>query len=619
MPLVVRLAVIDYEACHPDKCGSMPCVRFCPVNRGGTIAIEPSDAKKGKPVIYEATCIACGICVKKCPFDAIYIVNLPEDLEKRVVHRYGENLFKLYGIPTPIRGKIVGILGRNGTGKSTALRILSGEIIPNLGNYKEPSTWDDVIRKFRGSEVYNYFRDLVDKRLRVIHKIQGIEVIPKRIKGAVVQILSKIDERGMLKEVIDYLGMSSMLSKDVRELSGGELQKLAVAAALLRDGGVYLFDEPSSYLDVRERLRLSLAIRDLLPKDSYVLVVEHDLAVLDYISDYVVLTFGEPGAYGYFSKPYATGAGIGHFLKGFLPAENMRIRDYEIIFMRKTRPGGSVEISGGIIAEWGDIVKKLGGFTLRVKGDRIYGGEVIGIVGPNAIGKTTFARILAGEIEPDEGYTSTGALRISYKPQFLSPSMFDSESQSVEELLKKISPESLNQDSWLYADVTRKLGIVKLLPRDISSLSGGELQKLAIAVTLSREADIYLLDEPSAHIDVEDRITVARAIKRVVENRGRAAIVIEHDVSIMDFIADRIMVFKGEPGVEGIAEAPTSVKSGMNSLLKYLDVTFRRDPRTNRPRINKPGSYLDRYQKSLGEYYYETPHDIEAPVNEQEE
>ena len=613
---MTRLAVIDYEACHPDKCGGMPCVRFCPVNRGGTIAIEPSDAKKGKPVIYEATCIACGICVRKCPFDAIYIVNLPEDLEKRVVHRYGENLFKLYGIPTPVQGKIMGILGRNGTGKSTALRILSGEITPNLGNYKEPPTWDDVIKRFRGSEAYNYFRDLVDKKLRVIHKIQGIEAIQRYIKGPVAKILSRIDERGLLKEVTDYLDMGSMLSKDVRELSGGELQKLAVAAALLRDGNVYLFDEPSSYLDVRERLRLSLAIRDLLPKGSYALVVEHDLAVLDYISDYVVLAFGEPGAYGYFSKPYATGAGVGHFLKGFLPAENMRIREYEIVFTKKSRSDEPVHIQGGIVAEWSDIVKKLDGFILRVRGDRIYRGEAIGVVGPNAIGKTTFARILAGEIEPDEGYTSTRALRISYKPQFLSPSILSPEPQTVEELLKKTSQEALNQDSWLYTDVIKKLGIIKLLPREIHSLSGGELQRLAIAVALSREADIYLLDEPSAHIDIEERITIARAIKRTVENRRCAAIVIEHDMSIMDFIADRVMVFKGEPGVEGVAEAPTSVRSGMNSLLRYLGITFRRDPRTNRPRINKPGSYLDRYQKSIGEYYYEAPQDIETQSDE---
>jgi ATP-binding cassette subfamily E protein 1 len=402
-----------------------------------------------------------------------------------------------------------------------------------------------------------------------------------------------------------------MIGKDIGGLSGGELQKLAIAAALLRDGNVYLFDEPSSYLDVRERLRLSLAIRDLIPKGAYALVVEHDLAVLDYVSDYVVITFGEPGAYGYFSKPYGTGAGIGHFLRGYLPSENMRIRDAEIIFSDRSRSETQAQQRPEVLlAEWSNLVKKLGDFQLKIQGGKIYRGEVIGVVGPNAIGKTTFARLLAGELEPDEGFVGTSVLRISYKPQFLSPTIFGEGSLTVEEILRKTSPEALNQDSWIYNDVVRKLGIVKLMPREISGLSGGELQKVAIAVTLSREADLYLLDEPSAHIDVEDRITVTRAIKRVVENKRSAAIVIEHDVSIIDFIADRLFVFKGEPGREGYAEHPTSIRKGMNSLLSYLGVTFRRDPRTKRPRINKPGSYLDRYQKSIGEYYYELPEEM---------
>lgn len=614
---MTRLAVIDYESCHPDKCGGMPCVRFCPVNRGGVIAIEPSDARKGKPIIYEATCIACGICVKKCPFDSIYIVNLPDDLEKKVMHRYGENLFKLYGIPTPVQGKIIGILGRNGTGKSTALKILSGEIVPNLGNYRDPPSWDDILKRLRGSEAYNYFRKLVDKKLRVIHKIQSIEAIPKYVKGEVRQIISRIDERGIGKDVVEYFNMHGMIEKNVRELSGGELQKLAIAAALLREGNVYLFDEPSSYLDVRERLRLSLAIRDLVPGNAYTLVVEHDLAVLDYVSDYIVITFGEPGAYGYFSKLYGTGAGIGHFLRGYLPSENMRIRETEIIFTSRSRGEAyTQQKSDTLLAEWSNLVKRLGDFQLKMQEGRIYIGEVIGIVGPNAIGKTTFARILAGELEPDEGYVSTVALRISYKPQFLSPMIFEDGSLSVEELLRKTSPEALNQDSWIYNDVVRKLGIIRLLSREISGLSGGELQKVAIAVALSKDADLYLLDEPSAHIDVEDRITVARAIRRVIENKRRAAIVIEHDVSIIDFIADRLLVFKGDPGREGYAESPASIRKGMNSLLSCLGVTFRRDPRTKRPRINKPGSYLDRYQKSVGEYYYEPPEEMSEAIEE---
>ncbi|MGC9009047.1 MAG: ribosome biogenesis/translation initiation ATPase RLI [Sulfolobales archaeon] len=603
---MVRLAVIDYDSCHPDKCGNMPCVRFCPINRGGTIAIEPSDEKKGKPIIYETICIGCGICVKKCPFEAITILNLPDELERNVIHRYGVNAFKLYGLPTPISGKIVGILGRNGTGKTTALKILGGEILPNFGELDKKIDYDYVLRRFRGTELYNHFKELADKKIRVIHKIQRIELIQKYIRGSVREVLSKIDERGVLRDLIDTLSMQNMLDKSIRELSGGELQKLAIAAALSRQGDLYLFDEPSSYLDVRERLRIATTIRDLVPPSTKVLVVEHDLAVLDYISDYVSIVYGEPGAYGIFSKIYGVGAGINHFLQGFLPAENMLIRKEPIRFLEKeVLEETSRQSEKRILVSWSRLVKRLGEFSLEVEEGEVYRSEVLGVLGPNAIGKTTFVRLIAGELKPDEGETTSIGLRISYKPQFITPSgIGGSEDDTVEDFLKKKAPELLNTESWIYIDVTRKLSIHKLLQKKLGELSGGELQKIAVAIALAQDADLYLLDEPSAHIDVEDRITVAKAIRRSVENKNIAAIVVDHDLNIIDYLSDRIIVFKGEPGVRGYAESPKGLRKSMNSFLSMLNVTFRRDPKTKRPRMNKPGSYFDRLQRELGEYYY---------------
>ncbi|MEM4750657.1 MAG: 4Fe-4S binding protein, partial [Desulfurococcaceae archaeon] len=100
---MVRVAVIDRDYCKPNKCNS-ECIRFCPVNRGRKKKAVELSEDRTRAVIYEDVCVGCGICVKKCPFSAISIVNVPDELEKLLMHRYGENMFKLYGLPAPRAG-----------------------------------------------------------------------------------------------------------------------------------------------------------------------------------------------------------------------------------------------------------------------------------------------------------------------------------------------------------------------------------------------------------------------------------------------------------------------------------------------------------------------------------
>jgi Predicted ATPase, RNase L inhibitor (RLI) homolog len=127
---------------------------------------------------------------------------------------------------------------------------------------------------------------------------------------------------------------------------------------------------------------------------------------------------------------------------------------------------------------------------------------------------------------------------------------------------------------------------------------------VAIAGCLSTEAQLYVLDEPSAHLDVEQRIQATTAIRRFAENNDKSVLVIDHDIYMIDLLADRLVVFDGEPAVDGHAAPPQSMRAGMNEFLEQLAITFRRDERTSRPRINKPDSQLDRTQKAAGEYYY---------------
>jgi ATP-binding cassette subfamily E protein 1 len=599
---MVRVATIDYELCNPSKCGT-PCIRFCPINKTKPYkAIELSDQRKGKPIIYEDKCIACGICIKKCPFKAISIVNLPEEIEEKLLHRYGPNAFKLYGLPIPIKGKFIAIIGPNGAGKTTALKILSGNLVPNFGRYDVEPQKDHVLTRFKGTQLYMYFNDLYSNRLKVVHKVQYIEFIPKFVKGTPRAILTKVDEKSVVRDIVSLLNMDQMLDKDISVLSGGELQKLAVAAALAKNGDVYIFDEPTSYLDVRERLNLARALDELIPRDRYTLIVDHDLTFIDYVADLVVVTYGVPGVYGMFSNPYATNTGIDHYLKGYLPSENVRIRDESITFRLHDSRADAISEVEEVLCTWSNIKKKLDEFELTIEAGEIRKGEVVGIVGPNSVGKTTFIRILAGEIQPDEGFTTTIAFRLSHKPQYLPRQVPNC--VTVEECLKSLNKESLNENSWVFIEIVKRLGVDRLLSKDVATLSGGELQKFHVAYALVKDADIYLLDEPSSHIDVEDQLAVARTIKRVARIRKASIFVVDHNVLLIDYAVDRLMVFTGEPGLRGYGFTPSTVAKAFNNFLKQLDITMRRDPQSGRPRINKPNSYLDRYQKSIGQYFY---------------
>ncbi|MGQ9551040.1 MAG: ribosome biogenesis/translation initiation ATPase RLI [Candidatus Bathycorpusculaceae bacterium] len=589
---MIRVAVLDSDKCKPKRCGRL-CLRFCPMVRSRVEAIR---FEKDRPVIVESLCSGCGICVKKCPFNAVSIVNLPDELEKECSHRFGPNTFKLFKLPIPSPSTVLGLLGQNGIGKTTALKILSGEIKLNLGNWENPPEWDEIIQCYRGSTLQDYFQKMSKNRLRVAHKPQYVDKIPRAVSGKVGDLLEKVNERKVLEKVAEQLELEQFLSRPLEVLSGGELQRVAVAATICRDADVYLFDEPSSYLDVRQRLQVAKTIRSLKDCQKTIIVAEHDLAIIDYLSDQICIFYGEPSLYGIVSNVHGVRTGINMYLEGYIPDENMRFRKEAIIFREKP-PTVSVGL-GETLLKWGQIEKTFEGFKLIADPGEIRRGEIIGILGPNGIGKTTFVKILAG-IEESDDKQKFSELTVSYKPQYISAEY----KGTVQELLVSVTKENFNS-SWYKTEVLQPLKINLLLDRNMMELSGGELQKVAIATCLSRKAELFLLDEPSAYLDVEERLNMARTIRRVIEAHNVTAFVVEHDVVAQDFIADRLMVFRGEPGVKGKADSPVSLRNGMNTFLKEVGVTFRRDPATKRPRVNKEGSKLDSFQKQIGEYYY---------------
>ncbi|MGB3920684.1 ribosome biogenesis/translation initiation ATPase RLI [Methanothrix sp.] len=582
----MRIAIINRDRCQPRKC-SKECEYFCPPVRTGDETILFVD---GKPQITENLCVGCGICVRKCPFGAITITNLPEEMEDPI-HRYGQNGFALYGLPVPIEGRVTGLLGPNGIGKSTAVSILSGILQPNLG---KAASWEEVFQRFSGSILGDYLKKVAAKGIKTSYKPQYIDRIPKSYSGIVSGLLERTDERGALPELTESLGISKLMERDISSLSGGELQRVAIAAAAARDADFYFFDEISPYLDIYQRIN-SARILQSLARDKAVMVVEHDLALLDLLADNVHLIYGIPGAYGVITRPKGVRVGINQYLRGNLPEENVRFRDTAINF-EVHAPRIEKDIPS--LIAYDAFAMQYSSFRLEAEPGIIRRGEVVGILGPNGIGKTTYIKILAGVEKPTTG-SFESRLKISYKPQYLKAET----EMTVEGMLRGVT-EGFDS-SYYQAEILGPMGIGPLLEKALPELSGGELQRVAITACLSRDADLYLLDEPSAHLDVEQRMLAAKVMRRFAESSEKTVLVVDHDIYLIDLMSERLMVFEGVPGVLGVAHTPLEMREGMNAFLKGIGITFRRDEETRRPRVNKPESRLDRMQKEQGEYYYQ--------------
>ena len=191
-----RIAIVDNTKLK-DMEKKKHIQSLCPINRAGKECIFFEGQKL---FINESLCIGCGICVNAAP-EAIKIINLPEALEKQPIHRYGQNEFALYNLPTPVFGKVVGILGVNGIGKSTAIKILAGVLKPNLGDLQKKATIQEVINYFKGTEAQLYFEKVRKNEIKTAYKPQHVDQIAKQFSGKVRELLKKADEKKLIGQI----------------------------------------------------------------------------------------------------------------------------------------------------------------------------------------------------------------------------------------------------------------------------------------------------------------------------------------------------------------------------------------------------------------------------------
>lgn len=581
--------IVDKSKCHSDRC-QHECIKFDPVNRSGGKGFHLDDDKKSAIDERVATEMH-KICAKKCPFSAISIVNLPQQLKEEPIHRYGNNEFMLYGLPIFKENKVVGILGRNGIGKSTALNILSGGLIPNLGEYNKKSGEESVIQRYSKVNLGNYFKNLYNKKIKFSYKPQRVELIGRSFNGKVIDLLKRVDEKDESEKLINEFELDKIKNRNVKDLSGGELQKIAIIAASIKKADYYFFDEPSSFCDIQSRIKLAKMIKEL-GKKSRVIVVDHDLATLDFVSDEIQIVYGEPGAYGIFSQTKGINRAINEYLEGNLKEENIKYRNYSIHFKPLSQ---RKEFSKELFLEIPKLEKSFNDFKLNINNFNLYKGQVVAIMGANGLGKSTFLNILSGKLKADN--IDLKLKDVTYKEQDL-----ESSDLNVKEYLMN-KGKNIFSDKWLNSILIEKLNLERLYDESVKNLSGGELQKINIVGTLAKDTQLILMDEPSAFIDVEDRLKVAEIIKEFTIKKEVCTIIVDHDIQFVDYLADSLLVFEGIPSKKGEVFGPFEKNEGMNRILKNLKITYRKDKETNRARINKEGSQLDQIQKIKGEYY----------------
>lgn len=374
-----------------------------------------------------------------------------------------------------------------------------------------------------------------------------------------------------MEELIEDLDMTSMLDTCVTDLSDAELQRFAIASTIVQMADVYLFDEPTIFLDARQKYQVARVILSVVKPDRYVCITDNDMSVLDLVCDHILYTGEE------------TTSGEVHLDHYPLTLEEL---SEEIVTPPTYRYPETV-------------VKGFGTFSLHVMGGDLRSSEITVVLGNMHTGKTLFLEWL-NRISVGQDFSHKDQKMIKCENRH------DTVATHLYRLIRFSSLDRVFQEL-----VLKPLGIVKILDKRIKEVSQSTLQKIAIATCLGQEgARVFLLDEPSIHLDARERVIAAQTIKRFIAYSRKAALVVEQDFMMATYLADRVIVVQGEPGVQSTVNSPVLMSNGVNQYLSDLNITCRSNRFTSLARMNKPRSVEDEEQKTGGHFF----EDLGRPV-----
>lgn len=603
-----RIAIVDKEKCQPSKCNK-ECIKSCPPQKQGLQVIEIEDitssianisniTNKKIAKISESLCIGCNLCVSRCPFKAIKIINLPDENPKDIIHRYSTNGFRLYKLPIMRKNCVIGIIGENGIGKTTIIDILAKNIIPNLENFIDDPNSKNVLNHYKGTIMLSYLTNLYNNKLKINIKQQNVHAININNQSVYEYVISELKTNDIYDEFYYLLELNLIINNNLDCLSGGELQKLLCWIIYKKEADVYIFDEPSNFLDVKQRINICKMLRSLVDINKYIVLIEHDLSMMDYVCDDIYIIYGIPGAYGIVSMVQTPLEGINNYLDGFIPAQNIRFRNEEYNFKQTIEINNNLQNVNDKKIFIDSFLLEREKYKLIIPNDNLIISKNITIIlGENGTGKTSYINYLISK---------NNICSISYKNQKLT---LENNNLTVSDILQTMQINANNQ--IFINDVIKPLNIKKLLSRKLNELSGGELQKVFITLCLGTEAELYILDEPSANLDIETRLKLTKILKNFILNNNKSLIIVEHDLSLCANLAANVKSSITIVKIKEILKDNTKIcqvihsltfNEGINDFLKILGITMRLSTK-NRPRINKLNSRLDEEQKKCNQHY----------------